>query len=438
MGRELSVAGPDGRALTLLVFGKTIQLATTGYVLIVFTDITALKDAERDKLALQEKLARSTQMETMGLMAAEVAHDLNNILSGIIGYPQLLLLEPNITDKQRETLKEILDTGQRAAAVVKDLTTIARGVASAKSGLSINEIVTGYANSPECRNLREIFPAVQLKLELDPQAGCVHGSSVHLAKVIMNLISNAFEAFPHERDDGWVAVRTGLADLGDSLAGYAGPVEPGRYARVTVGDNGPGIPAEDLGKIFEPFYSKKVKGRSGTGLGLAIVWNTILDHRGYITVESSSAGTIFNLYFKSVAEAAAPPVRAKRLDDLKGRGERVLVVDDVDIQRKLATKMLTTLGYNPVSEPSGEAAVEFLKKEDVDLVILDMIMHPGINGRETYARIMEFKPHQKAIIASGMAETERGGQSSGHGRRPVRQQTLYSGKRNRGGEKALS
>ncbi|MDR3038688.1 MAG: cache domain-containing protein, partial [Candidatus Adiutrix sp.] len=406
IGRELATTGLDGGPLTLLVFGKTIRLAAAGYILIVFTDITALKAAEKDKLILQEKLSRSTQMEAMGLMAAEVAHDLNNILSGIIGYPQLLLMEPNITDRQKETLNEILDTGQRAAAVVKDLVTIARGVASVKAGLAVNEIVTDYADSPECKKLRAIFPAVRLELKLDPQVGNIVGSSVHLTKVVMNLISNAFEAFPNERTDGLVKVSTGVVELGDRLTGHQGPVEPGRYARLVVADNGPGIPAADVDKIFEPFYSKKIKGRSGTGLGLAIVWNTILDHKGYITVETGSAGTAFSLYFKLTAEQVAAPAPKKNIDDFKGRGERILVVDDVDIQRKLASKMLTTLGYHPVAVASGEAAVEFLKKEDVELVILDMIMHPGINGRETYGRIMEFKPQQRAIIASGMAESE--------------------------------
>ena len=407
-GLELTGHNADSRPLTFLVFGKTITLAAATFVLLVLTDVTALKAAEKEKLILQEKLSRSTQMEAMGLMAAEVAHDLNNILSGIIGYPQLLLMDPNITDKQKEALNEMLDTGQRAAAVVKDLVTIARGVASAKTSLTVNEIITGYTNSPEFKKLQDLFPAIKLELDLNPQSGNINGSSVHLSKVVMNLISNAFEAFPKERTDGVVKVQTGPAELGDKLPGYQGstPVEPGRYARIAVADNGPGIPGHDLDKIFEPFYSNKPKERSGTGLGLAIVWNTVIDHKGYLALESGPAGTTFSLYFKLTAEQAAAASKKKNLDEFQGRGERILVVDDVDIQRKLATKMLTKLGYTPVSVSSGEAAVDFLKKEDVDLVILDMIMRPGINGRETYGLIMEFKPHQKAIIASGMAESE--------------------------------
>lgn len=404
-GREIETTGLDGSPLTFLVFGKMIHMNVASFILLIFTDITALKDAENEKLVLQEKLSRSTKMEAMGLMAAEVAHDLNNILSGIIGYPQLLLMEPNITDKQKESLKEILETGQRAAAVVSDLLTIARGVASTKLSLPVNNVVTDYVNSPECRQLRDIFPRVELKLELDDKAGNITASTVHLTKVIMNLVSNAFEAMPPDRTDGRIVIATRSVELRQKPPGFAGAFEPGRYALITISDNGSGIPKEDLGKIFEPFYSKKAKGRSGTGLGLAIVWNTINDHNGHIDVETGPDGTTFRLYFRSTEEKTAVKER-KKLDNYKGDGQRILVVDDVDIQRKLASKMLTTLGYVPVAVPSGEAAVEYLKKEDADLVILDMIMHPGMNGRETYGAIMEFKPDQKAIIASGMAETE--------------------------------
>ena len=405
VGREIETVAPGGSQLFFLVFGKMIHMNVTSFILVIFTDITALKAAENEKLILQEKLSRSTKMEAMGLMAAEVAHDLNNILSGIIGYPQLLLMEPNITEKQKEALKEILETGQRAAAVVSDLLTIARGVASTKSSLPANNVVTDYTNSPECKQLQDIFPKVKLKLDLDDKAGNIVASTVHLTKVVMNLVSNAFEAMPPDRTDGVVAITTKTVELKHKPPGFTGVFEPGRYALISVSDNGPGIPESDVNKIFEPFYSKKTKGRSGTGLGLAIVWNTISDHNGYVDLETGPGGTTFKLYFRVTEEKTAVKER-KKIDDYKGAGQRILVVDDVDIQRKLASKMLTTLGYQPVAVPSGEAAVEYLKKEDVDLVILDMIMHPGMNGRETYGAIMEFKPGQKAIIASGMAETE--------------------------------
>lgn len=406
VGREVETKDLHGVPLTFLVFGRMIHMQASSFILVIFIDISPLKAAENEKLVLQEKLSRSTKMEAMGLMAAEVAHDLNNILSGIIGYPQLLLMEPNITEKQKEALKEILETGQRAAAVVSDLLTIARGVASTKVSLPVNDIINGYTNSPECKQLQEIFPSVKLELQLDPKAGNIIASQVHVTKVIMNLVSNAFEAMPPDRTDGLVSISSRNITIGDRPSGFESSLEPGAYVLLTVSDNGPGIPAEDVNKIFEPFYSKKTKGRSGTGLGLAIVWNTINDHQAHLDVKTGPEGTTFKLYFKRTEEKASVAAAKHKLEEYKGAGQRILVVDDVDIQRKLASKMLSTLGYEPVAVSSGEAAVEFLKKEDVDLVILDMIMHPGMNGRETYGAIMEFKPHQKAIIASGMAETE--------------------------------
>ncbi len=408
-GREIVCQAPDGSELNLLAFGRLISLSSDTFILLIFTDISDLKAAEKEKLILQEKLARANKMETMGLMAAEVAHDLNNILSGIIGYPQLLLLEPNLTAQQKEIVGDMFQTGQRAAAVVSDLLTIARGVASNKVVLSVNKVVKGYATSLEARQLKEFYPKVKLELRLEPQAGEIQASEHHLTKILMNLVSNAIEAVPPDQDDGLVTIATGHINVGETpppLAAGSEPMAPGDYVFIKVQDNGPGIKPEDLDKIFEPFYSNKPKGRSGTGLGLAIVWNTIGDHQGHVNVQSSPEGTTFTIYFKRVQQSGPVAQERRKLDDYRGQGQRILVVDDVDIQRKLACKMLSTLGYEALSVPSGEKAVEFLRSEEVDLVILDMIMHPGLNGRETYVEIKKIKPQQKAIIASGMVEAE--------------------------------
>jgi CheY-like chemotaxis protein len=142
-------------------------------------------------------------------------------------------------------------------------------------------------------------------------------------------------------------------------------------------------------------------------LGLTVVANTVRALNGGIEFESSENGTIFRIYLpQAKAPAKSPSAKGETLEKYKGKGEAILVVDDVDIQRKLAIKMLTTLGFTPYTSASGEEAVEFLKANDVELLILDMIMRPGINGRETYEKVLEFKPEQKAIIASGMADGE--------------------------------
>ncbi len=180
----------------------------------------------------------------------------------------------------------------------------------------------------------------------------------------------------------------------------------GEYIVLTVSDDGSGISAEDLERIFEPFYTKKVMGRSGTGLGLAVVWNTVQDHNGYINVTSSEKGTVFELYFPVTREEVADVDEEVPLEDYLGHGEKILVVDDEERQREIACGMLTKLGYNPEAVSSGEDAIEYVKEHSVDLIVLDMVMPKGINGRKAYEEIIKIRPGQKAIIASGYAKTK--------------------------------
>nr|MDA3902463.1 response regulator [Desulfuromusa sp.] len=168
-------------------------------------------------------------------------------------------------------------------------------------------------------------------------------------------------------------------------------------------DSGAGISPEDREHIFEPFYTKKKLGHSGTGLGLAIVWNTVQEHQGFIEVEQPGVGSRFTLYFPATESETAD--RAVQLEDveLQGHGEHILVVDDEKNIRVMAEKLLTNLGYQVSFVSSGEAAVEFLRNCTVDLLLLDMLMEPGMNGYQTFKQIKAFHPGQKALIASGFS-----------------------------------
>jgi CheY-like chemotaxis protein len=218
----------------------------------------------------------------------------------------------------------------------------------------------------------------------------------------MNLVLNAMEAV---EDNGNIIIATTNRYLDKPLKGYD-DVRIGEYAVLAVSDDGPGISSDDLKRIFEPFYTKKVMGRSGTGLGLTVVWNTVRDNRGYIDVRSGDSGTSFELYFPITREESIVEEQRLNIEDYMGNGERILVVDDEAIQRDLACKFLTRLGYSVNAVSSGEKAVAYLKEHAADLVMLDMIMDPGINGRETYERIIKIHPQQKAIIVSGFSESE--------------------------------
>jgi CheY-like chemotaxis protein len=147
-------------------------------------------------------------------------------------------------------------------------------------------------------------------------------------------------------------------------------------------------------------------GRSGTGLGLAVVWNTVQDHNGYINVESSEKGTAFELYFPVTREKVAAEGEEVPLEDYLGHGEKILVVDDEERQREIASGILTRLGYDAETVSTGEEAIDYVKEHPVDLIVLDMVMPKGINGRETYEGIIKIRPGQKAVIASGYARTK--------------------------------
>jgi CheY-like chemotaxis protein len=220
----------------------------------------------------------------------------------------------------------------------------------------------------------------------------------------MNLLTNAVEAMPK---GGLLTVTTGNRNLDTPVHGYD-DVREGDYATLTVSDTGEGIAEKDLKHIFEPFYTKKVMGRSGTGLGLAVAWGTVKDHHGYIDVQSETGkGTTMVLYFPVTREGLPKSSAAIPLSDYIGKDESILVVDDIKEQRELASMILGNLNYRVATASSGEEAVEYLKSHRVDLIVLDMIMDPGMDGLDTYQRILEIHPKQRAIIVSGFSESNR-------------------------------
>ncbi len=371
-------------------------------ILCIGNDITERRRAENAMRESEEKSARSKKMESLGLLAGGIAHDLNNVLSGIVSYPELMLMDLPEDSKLRTPIEAIQESGHRATAIVQDLLTVARGVATQKEPLNINEHIMDYLGSPEYKKLKQFHPDVIVRTDLDTDLFNIGGSPVHIRKVMMNLVSNAIEAIDGTGD---TVIRTRNRYLDRPLKGYD-EVTIGEYVVLTVSDTGSGISAHDLERIFEPFYSKKFLGRSGTGLGLAVVWNTVQDHNGYIDVKSGARGTTFDLYFPITRDAIHPIDMTIPFEDLQGRGEKVLVVDDVESQRDISGKMLETLGYDCETFSSGEEVVEYLQANKADLIVLDMIMDPGINGRETYERIIRIHPAQRAIIVSGFAETE--------------------------------
>ena len=371
----------------------------------LFNDLSKTEKSLRES---EERLQRAEKMEALGQLAGGVAHDLNNVLGIMSGYSELLLEEIPEGNRSRDHVEKILNSTRKGAAIIEDLLTLARRGVTTSSVINLSRIVPDFLQTPVFEKIKEHHPRVTFRIDCDDNLLNINGSPVHLEKTLMNLVSNAAEAISGK---GEVTIKTESRYLDKPLQAYD-EIKEGDYAVLAVSDTGMGVPAEDMQKIFEPFYTKKKMGRSGTGLGLAIVWGTVKDHSGYIDIQTEiGKGTTFTLYFPVTREEMTAPQQKVPIGQYIGTGESVLVVDDIAEQREIATKLITLLGYQVHAVSSGEDAVEYLKENKADILVLDMIMTPGIDGLETYQRVLAVNPKQKVILVSGFSETERVGEA---------------------------
>lgn len=371
----------------------------------VLSDVTKRKQAEIEKHELEERLVNLEKMEAIGRLAGGVAHDLNNVLSAIVSYPDLLLMKLPEESTLRKPILTMQQSGRKAAAIVQDMLTLARRGVAVKEVVDLRDVLTSYLLSPEYEKVRKHHGGLQIETDFGTDLLNVEGSFIHLTKTVMNLVSNAAEAMPN---GGKISISLENRYIDKKLQGYDLSIKEGDYVVLKVRDDGIGISEKDLKKIFEPFYTKKEMGRSGTGLGMTVVWGTVKDHGGYIKVDSGeTGGTTFELFFPATRRQASVPKTDSLISDYIGNGEKILVVDDVKEQREIASALLATLGYSVDTVSSGEDAVEYLKMETVDLLLLDMVMDPGIDGLDTYKEVIKLQPGVKSVIASGFSETDR-------------------------------
>ena len=365
-------------------------------IIIIINDIS-----ERKRMEAQ--LQRAQKMEAMGTLAGGVAHDLNNVLSGLVSYPELLLRDLPQDSHLRKPILTIQKAGQKAATIVEDLLTLARRGVDINEVVNLTDIISEYLESAEYEKMKSFHPNVKVERHFETDLLNIMGSPVHLSKTVMNLVSNAAEAMP---SGGEIIISTENRYIDRPIRGYD-DVKEGDYTVLAISDTGVGISSAEKERIFEPFYTKKVMGRSGTGLGMAVVWGTVKDHNGYIDVQSTEGkGTTFELYFPATRKESAADKSQISIEAYMGNGETILIVDDMEEQREIASLMLKELGYSVTSVASGEEAVEYMRNNSADLLVLDMIMDPGIDGFEAYRRIIEHHPGQKAIIASGFSKTD--------------------------------
>jgi signal transduction histidine kinase/ActR/RegA family two-component response regulator len=350
----------------------------------------------------EEQVRQSQKMEAIGQLAGGIAHDFNNMLTGILGFTQLLLQEVNPSDRIYEDLHRIEMLSNRAADLVRQLMTFSRRDISQKSSLSLRPFLKEMA-----RLLERIIPEnIEVELNLPAEELTVEADPTQLQQVIINLAVNARDAMP---EGGRLVIATARVKL-DGAGYQAQPeLEPGWYVQLSVSDTGVGIPLKIQPHIFDPFFTTKDVGK-GTGLGLSVVYGIVKNHAGAIEVESQvGRGTTMKVYLplseQPTARVTAPPVSLPR------GTETILLVEDESLVLEFGRTVLEHLGYRVLTARDGLEALEVFQahQAEIALVILDVVM-PRLGGRETATELKHRNPAVAILLASGYDSPREAGE----------------------------
>nr|WP_232820686.1 ATP-binding protein [Thalassobius sp. I31.1] len=370
-----------------------------GHVLIaVLTDATELK-------TLEAQFVQSQKMQAIGQLAGGVAHDFNNLLTAITGHCDLLMLRHDQGDPDYGDLVQINENANRAASLVGQLLAFSRKQNLQPEVLDLRGAVADLAHLLN----RLVGEKVSLVMSHDPELNTIRADKRQLEQVLMNLVVNARDAMP---DGGEIRIETNNVTLSEPLSRDRVIVPQGNYVVVRVRDQGTGIPAGKIGKIFEPFYSTKRTGE-GTGLGLSMAYGIVKQTGGYIFVDSTPGeGSVFTLYFPMFEASDAPQLQVPVQEDLpsdsdqtrQGEGVVLLVEDEAPV-RAFASRALRMRGYTVIEADCAETALETLKDDtlNVDLFLSDVIM-PGMDGPSWVRQALRQRPDVKVVFVSGYAE----------------------------------
>jgi signal transduction histidine kinase len=374
---------------------KMLDLEAANRALI--EDIAERERAALERVKLEEQLRQAQKMEAIGTLAGGIAHDFNNILAGIIGFADLGLQEstdPLATDQH---FREILKAGQRARDLVRQILAFSRHREQDRKPLHLDDSV-----DEALRLVRASLPAcIEIASTFEEQTPYVLADSTQIHQIVTNLVTNASHAIGAK--SGTISVQLSVFLVDEDFARTHPDLRPGRYVRLSISDSGHGIPSDTLGRIFEPFFTTKPTGE-GTGLGLSVVHGLMKSFDGAITVYSEPGeGTTFNLYFPAL-EFGATGTEVEECLEPRGRGERVLFIDDEPVLAMLGERFLTRLGYTPVIQTDPRAALVRFQDQPFDLVVTDLTM-PQLSGIELARHLWALRPETKVILTTGYSAT---------------------------------
>ncbi len=354
--------------------------------------IATLRDVSRRR-ELELQLQQAQKMEAIGALASGIAHDFNNILSIVLGYAGLERMRPGLDDDSRENLDMVMQAGQRARDLVRQILSFSRRSEPVQAPIDVVTIIDEVG-----KLMRSTLPAtveVGVNVTLPSRQGLVLADAGQLHQVLMNLCTNAAQAMAETGGD--LEMTLDHLDLGEE----EGDLEAGRYVRLRVRDSGPGMDAETRQRIFEPFFTTKAEGQ-GTGLGLALVQGIVEDHGGALSVQSApGSGSVFEVLLPAWQGETATEAAAKEATP-EGQG-RVLLVDDEAAVVGMSGKLLERLGYQVVGETSSLEALETFRNDvqGFDLVVTDQTM-PGMTGEALVREIKALRPDVPIIVCSGL------------------------------------
>jgi PAS domain S-box-containing protein len=366
--------------------------------LAILTDITQRKKAEEALHQKEEQLQQAQKMEAVGRLAGGVAHDFNNLLTAIMGYSELLQMS-HLDQEQNRMAEQIMQVSERAAILIRQLLAFSRRQPLRPMPLDLNNVV---------RDMEKLLPRVigediPLNIVLEPELHLVKADRGQLEQVIVNLAVNARDAMP---GGGRLLIKTCMVTLDESQAQDIPEARPGDFVVLEVTDTGLGIEKEIKKRIFEPFFTTKGPGE-GTGLGLSTVYGIVKQHEGWINVYSEPGhGTAFKIYLPVVVTPPAEkPRHVLSLPELRGRGERILVVEDEAKVREIATRMLQQKGYEVAAAASVAEAVAIFEKEqgNFQLVFSDVVLSDQ-SGLQLVEELKKHQPHLRVLLTSGYAD----------------------------------